>query len=83
MVAVVVELLTNPTSKSKSDFGFSLKSQLTIYAAVPQVYAAVPWVYADVHWVYAALPSHYDSELLLIGKNLKNKSSQIWTKLSE
>ena len=50
-------ILTNPKSKSKSDFGFSLKSQLTIYAAVPQVYAAVPWVYAAVHWVYAAVPS--------------------------
>ena len=49
--------LINPNSKSKSDFGFSLKSQLTIYAAVPQVYAAVPWVYAAVHWVYAAVPS--------------------------
>ena len=42
-------LLTNPKSKSNSDFGFSLKSQLTIYAAVPQVYAAVLWVYAAVH----------------------------------
>ena len=43
--------------KSKLDFGFSLKSQLTIYAAVHWVYAAVPWVYAAVHWVYAAVPS--------------------------
>ena len=52
-----IKLLTNPKSKSKSDFGFSLESQLTIYAAVPQVYAAVPGVYAAVHWVYAAVPS--------------------------
>ena len=52
-----INVLTNPKSKSKSDFWFSLKSQLTIYAAVLQVYAAVPVVYAILHWVYAAVPS--------------------------